>query len=232
MANDFHWQEDRFYLELIREGLTRDGSPDMFRTQRFYNLLQAFQSTCDLTGDTAEAGCLFGLSTFLMCGYEKARRPTFTGQGHHLFDSFMGLSFPDSEDVPTGRQNSLIESLLDRRQTTTERWPTGGSFLDKTRHVLADYPDISYNVGWIPDVFDGVARRQYRFVHIDVDLSMPIKASLEFFYPQMVSGGLIVIDDYGFTDWPGVKHAVDAFCHVSHAPLIRLTTGNAILLKR
>lgn len=232
MARDLYWQEDLFYLELVREGLARDGSPDMFRTQRFYNLLQAFQSTFDLDGDTAEAGCLFGLSTFLMCGYEKARRPTFTGLGHHLFDSFIGLSFPDNVDVPTEHQNPLIERLLDRRKTTTERWPTGGSFLDRTRRVLADYPDITYNVGWIPEVFDGVALRKYRFVHIDVDLSMPTKASLEFFYPQMVPGGLIVIDDYGFTDWPGVKQAVDAFCQVSHAPLIRLTTGNAILLKR
>jgi hypothetical protein len=43
---------------------------------------------------------------------------------------------------------------------------------------------------------------------------------------------MIVIDDYGFTSWPGVKQAVDEFCAFQHAPLIRLTTGNAILLKR
>ena len=61
---------------------------------------------------------------------------------------------------------------------------------------------------------------------------MPTKESLEFFYPQMVPNGLIVVDDYGFKDWPGVKQAVDELCTVWHAPLIRLTTGNAIVIKR
>ena len=232
MAVGMFWQEDRFYLALVADGLARDGSPDMFRTQRFYNLIQTFQSTFDLEGETAEAGCLLGLSSFLMCGYEKARSAAFTGAGHHLFDSFVGLSFPDSQDVPQAKPNPLIGQLLERRKSTGDRWPTGRSFLERTKRVLADYPDVTYNVGWIPEVFTGVPRRGYRFVHIDVDLYMPIKASLEFFFPQMVPGGMIVIDDYGFTSWPGVKQAVDEFCAFQHAPLIRLTTGNAILLKR
>lgn len=232
MGSATYWQLDAFYVQLIRDGLARDGSPDMFRTQRFYNLLQAFQSTFDVQGETAEAGCLFGLSSFLMCGYEKARNPAFTGAGHHLFDSFISLSYPDSQDLQQQEPNQWIGQMLEKRKTATGQWPVGGSFLARTRQVLADYPDLTFNVGWIPEVFQGVPRRSYRFVHVDVDLYMPTKASLDFFFPQVVPGGLVVVDDYGFTSWPGVKQAVDEFCSTWSVPLIRLTTGNAILLKR
>lgn len=232
MRSQLFWQEDRFYLELFQDGLARDRSPDMFRSQRFYNLLQAFQSTFDLDGETAEAGCLFGLSTFLTCGYEKARNPAFTGAGHHLFDSFSGLSYPDSQDLQQSEPNPWLGKLIEKQKTATGQWPEGGSFLARTKEVLADYPDLTFNVGWIPEVFTGIPQRHYRFVHVDVDLYMPTEASLEFFYPQLVPGGAIVVDDYGFTSWPGVKQAVDEFCSKWGVPLIRLTTGNAILLKR
>jgi hypothetical protein len=232
LENPLFWQEDEFYRGLLQDGLTREGLQEKFRTQRFYHLLQAFQSTFDLEGETAEAGCLFGLSTFLMCGYEKARTPTFTCAGHHLFDSFMGLSYPDSQDLQRSVPNPLMGKLAEERKRAAGRWPEGQSFLARTKRVLADYPDLTYNVGWIPDVFIGIPQRRYRFVHVDVDLYMPTKASLEFFFPQMVPNGVIVVDDYGFTSWPGAKQAVDELCVAWRVRLISLTTGNAILLKR
>ena len=232
LENPLFWQEDKFYRELLQDGLAREGSSEKFRTQRFYNLLQAFQSTFDLEGETAEAGCLFGLSTFLMCGYEKARTKAFTGAGHHLFDSFSGLSYPDSQDLQQAVPHPLMGKLAEERKRAAGRWPEGQSFLARTKRVLADYPELTYNVGWIPDVFIGIPQRRYRFVHVDVDLYMPTKASLEFFFPQMVPNGVIVVDDYGFTSWPGAKQAVDELCAAWRVRLISLTTGNAILLKR
>ena len=115
---------------------------------------------------------------------------------------------------------------------TSEATPQRGSFLERTRSVLAEFPEIDFNVGWIPEVFATAPERRYRFVHIDVDLYAPVKASLEFFYPQLQPGGLIVIDDYGFTNWPGAKKATDDFAAAHGAPVISLTTGNAIMMKR
>lgn len=61
---------------------------------------------------------------------------------------------------------------------------------------------------------------------------MPTKASLDFFLPQLLPCGVVVVDEYGFTSWPGVRQAVDEFCRERGVSLIRLTTGNAILIKR
>ena len=48
------------------------------------------------------------------------------------------------------------------------------------------------------------------FVSLDTDLHDPILSGLEFFYPRMVNGGVILVDDY-FSTYDGVKKAVDSF---------------------
>jgi len=66
--------------------------------------------------------------------------------------------------------------------------------------------------GWIPDSFgEEHAGRAYAFVHLDVDLYEPTKASLEFFYARMPQGGVIVVDDYASATFPGARLAVEEF---------------------
>ena len=60
----------------------------------------------------------------------------------------------------------------------------------------------------------------------------PTYASLAYFYPRVVPGGAIVIDDYGFTAWPGCKTATDAFCDSHGATVVPLPYGNAAIFKR
>ncbi len=45
---------------------------------------------------------------------------------------------------------------------------------------------------------------------MDADLHNPTLAGLEFFYPRLSEGGVILIHDYN-TDWPELMKAVDTF---------------------
>ena len=65
--------------------------------------------------------------------------------------------------------------------------------------------------GWIPSRFNEVKDLKFQFVHIDVDLYKPTLESLEFFYPRLIKGGVIVCDDYNFSDFPGAKKAWDKY---------------------
>ncbi len=140
--------------------------------------------------------------------------PTFTGKSYHIIDSFEGLSAPSDRDaLPAsyeGMFNSSVESVVS---------------------ILEEFPDISYHEGWIPKVFSDLPNQQYRFVHIDVDLVEPTIASFEYFYPRLISGGVIVCDDYGSISWPGTKKAVDKFCRKNNAKVLRLSSGQLILIK-
>jgi hypothetical protein len=46
-------------------------------------------------------------------------------------------------------------------------------------------------------------------VHIDVDLYQPYVDSIEFFYPRLLDGGVMVFDDYGSAGFMGARKAVD-----------------------
>jgi hypothetical protein len=216
---------DSQWLELFKRALERDGSPNCGRRVRLWMTMQLLESTRDLDGQTAEAGVLFGLSSFLICSYRQLREPGYRGAGHHAIDSFRGFEHAHAADLQPGA-NRLIRKL-------DESGPSEGNFRDRTARVLAPFPDVKFHEGWIPGVFDSLDESaHYRFVHIDVDLHDPTLASLEYFVPRVVPSGILVIDDYGFPDWPGCKTATDAFCEKHGVHVIPLPFGNAAIIKR
>jgi hypothetical protein len=76
------------------------------------------------------------------------------------------------------------------------------------RSNLSKFPDIHYHPGWIPSTFYDLPERNYRFVHVDVDLYEPTYACLEYFYPRLHEGGIIISDDF---NWTGARQAIKEF---------------------
>ena len=221
---------DNDYLEALKNGHRLEQGPILGRDRRFWHMIEFFKAVQNLDGQTAEAGCLYGLSSYLICHYERRKVNGYDGSTHHMFDSFIGLSRPvDSDLAGKGGGNVHIQKNLSR--------PPGKrkgkiGFLDRTRTTLQDFPQINYYKGWIPELFNGIEKRDYKFVHIDLDLYEPIYHSLNYFYPQLVKGGCIVLDDHGFPDWPGAKLAADQWAQENGCNLIRLMTGNAAIFKQ
>jgi O-methyltransferase len=54
---------------------------------------------------------------------------------------------------------------------------------------------------------------------------------LNFFWPRLVPGGIVVCDDYGFTTCPGARSAMDEFFAELGVGIIELTTGQALAIK-
>ena len=103
--------------------------------------------------------------------------------------------------------------------------------LSEVQAVLSGFPEVTYCRGWIPESFATVPDRLYKFVRLDLDLYEPIKGALEYFYPRLGHGGVIVVDEYGFPRWPGARKAVDEFCSRHGRAPIGLTTGNGVIVK-
>ena len=77
---------------------------------------------------------------------------------------------------------------------------------------LAEFIDrVVFHKGWIPDRFNEVSQKRFSFVHIDVDLYEPTKASIEFFYDRLNNGAVLICDDYGSGICPGATKACDDF---------------------
>jgi O-methyltransferase len=168
----------------------------------------------NVPGDTAECGVRFGTSSFFILN--GLNDP---GKEHHIFDSFEGLSEPSDEDHPSENERSA--------------WKSGDLTADEqvTRKNLAAFPNCRYYKGWIPERFDEVSDRRFSLVHIDVDLHDPTKDSLEFFYPRMNAGGIILCDDYGFSECPGATRAMDEFFRDKEESIFHIPTGQGMVVK-
>ena len=61
----------------------------------------------------------------------------------------------------------------------------------------------------IPDFLEDNNNR-FSFVYIDLDVEKPTLLALEYFWPRVVSGGIIIIDDYNSKKW-GPFFNIDTF---------------------
>ncbi len=184
-----------------------------FNMHRRWNVLQMLRLIGHVPGDTAECGVFEGASSWLILRYS----PDFRGKArqHHMFDSFEGLSAPGIHDHPDHFAKGDLECAE-----------------EKVRERLTDFKERAfYYKGWIPDRFDAVKDRQFSFVHLDVDLYDPTKASFEFFYPRIANGGIIICDDYACNTCPGATEAIDSYLQDKPEKMIPFASGGGYLIK-
>lgn len=225
---NYAFETDETFKAVFRAGVLASGSthdPEVVH-QRMYNATQFLRYSLDLSGDVVECGSFQGLSSYVFCNYIRLANPGFQGAGYHIFDSFEGLSQPSREDMIANQDYGEVG------QPSFRAGAFRGS-LETVKATLSDFPMIEYHPGWIPQSFENVPEKIYKFVHLDLDLYDPIKAAVEYFYPRMVKGGVMVIDEYGFPRWPGAQKAMDEYCHEHNLTTpLSLTTGNGALFKK
>jgi len=222
------YEADVFFNESYDLGLelTKTPTDSLKRRERFYNLVQFFKQTFSLDGAIAECGCWKGLSSFLLCNYLLSYDSNFKGNDYYVFDSFEGLSTPAEKDSLPDR---TISKLSQNFGTVEGAYY---SSLEELQSTLSSFPDVTYYKGWLPEKFQEIPEKRYRFVHIDLDLYEPTAGAVRYFYPRLVEGAWLVCDDYGSLFWPGAKKAIDEYCSEYKLPLLTISTGQAILCKK
>ena len=111
-----------------------------------------------------------------------------------------------------------------------------GDFADTSYEAVNEYlkavPNVKVFKGTFPESGTSVTNTQFSMVHIDVDSYPSIIACSEFLLPRVVSGGIILYDDYGQITVKGAKMAVDTFFAQRSLPTIYLPTGQCLVIKR
>ncbi|MBK9136828.1 MAG: class I SAM-dependent methyltransferase [Betaproteobacteria bacterium] len=197
------WWDDAAFNDYLRKFQELDGN----NSDRRYLVSQLLRLTAAVPGDTAEVGVFQGAMSWLILRANAGQRQ------HHLFDSFEGLSNPNPVDGNHWTQGALACGE------------------EAVRRNLAEFRGHfrSYK-GWVPERFHEIEDHRFSFVHIDVDLYEPTRASLEFFYPRMCPGGIIVCDDYNFTTCPGATRAVNDFLADRPEKMVGLSAGGGFLI--
>jgi O-methyltransferase len=149
-------------------------------------LFSVFQTVSRIDGDVAEVGVYKGGSARILCILKGNKRL-------HLFDTFEGL--PDTDEI-------------DRSRSDFHRGNYRAT-LDEVQENIRGFEQVFLYKGLFPKTAEPIRDAKFAFVHLDVDLFRSTKDCLEFFYPRMTAGGVILSHDYGGSQ--GVKAAFDGF---------------------
>ena len=125
-----------------------------------------------------------------------------------------------------------MPAIADKDSSGHKQGDFGDVSLESIKKYLKMFHFISYHPGLIPNTFDAIKDRQFAFVHIDVALYQSAKDCCAFFYDHMVSGGIMIFDDYGFPGYEfAEKQAVDEFFKDKPEETLSLRTGQCIAIK-
>ena len=113
-----------------------------------------------------------------------------------------------------------------------------GDFSDTSSRQVAErlpYPDRAViRKGYFPETAAGLEEERYALVSLDADLYAPILAGLEYFYPRLSPGGMILLHDYNNERFRGARQAADEYeKRRGPLPLVPLCDlhGSAVILR-
>ena len=178
----------------------------------FTNILH---SVAGVPGDVVECGVWRG-NTFSIITKELLNR--HAGKSIHGFDSWQPMQ-PQDEDY------SLLRDLANSNEHTLDTENTKASKEEVISKLLADgiiEPQIKKRVhlyeGWLQDTLPEFEVEELSFINLDIDMYHPYKTALTHLWPKLNVGGVVALDEYTDTLWPGCRLAVDEyFRHIDRA---------------
>jgi O-methyltransferase len=102
------------------------------------------------------------------------------------------------------------------------------------------YPEVQrtfapFNVrlirGPVPDTLPQADAEKICYLSLDMNVAAPELAALNHFWDRMVPGGVVMLDDYGFSRHINQKLAFDRFARDKGLTILSLPTGQGVILK-
>lgn len=153
----------------------------------------------EVEGDFIETGVWRGGSVILM----KAVLAQHGDQDRQVWcaDSFEGLPPPNETDraIEPNSDFSGMDYLAVSQEQVEANFARFGLLDDRVRFLK----------GWFSDTLPTAPVEKLALLRMDGDLYESTMDALTHLYPKMVSGGFVVVDDYG--TWAGCRKAVDEY---------------------
>lgn len=197
----------------------------MTMPERIYALCEAvrYLHRNDIGGAIVECGVWRGGS--IMAAAKTLLDLGVTDRDLYLFDTFEGMTPPTEHDVDLNG-NPATAFFNDTDHTA----PDGGlgfslvvpSSLEEVRASVTStgYPmeHVFFVVGKVEDTIPASAPADIALLRLDTDWYTSTRHELEYLYPRIRSGGVLIIDDYGH--WRGSRQAVDEYVAQNAVPIL------------
>jgi predicted O-methyltransferase YrrM len=103
---------------------------------------------------------------------------------------------------------------------------------DKVRARFQPWQNVLVTQGKVPEVLAEVAPDQIAFLHIDMNNAEAERGALERLFDRVSTGGIIVLDDYGWNGYRAQKDSADEFMRSRDLSILELPTGQGLVVKR
>lgn len=167
-----------------------------------------------LEGDFVECGVnRGGLSLTVMEYIGFAGMP---GRKFYLVDTYQGL---------------VADKISDEERAAGHREGSYEECYDAVRQTFGRFENAVVVRGAVPEVLPEVGAEKVCYLSLDMNCAGPEIDAAEFFWPRMVSGAVMLLDDYGWLGHAVQKRAFDDFAARKGVPLLCLPTGQGIIVK-
>ena len=183
---------------------------------RYHVILWAAWRATRLDGDFVECGVNRGGFSRAVVDYVDFGRLDKT---FYLMDTFDGLV----EAYITPQERAMGVSR--------EAFAKYTECFDDVQEAFRPFPNVVLVRGPIPDTLAQVTPAKVSYLSIDMNVVIPEIAAAEHFWERLVSGAVIVLDDYGHGPHVEQKHAFDAFAAERGCQVLMLPTGQGLIFK-
>jgi len=179
--------------------------------ERIYALLQATKYVMhnDVPGDIIECGVWRGGS--MMAVALTLLKEKKSEKDLYLFDTYEGMSKPTDQDVSFEGRKADNQFEENKRNEDSADWCFTSLDEVKQNVIKTGYntEKLHFIKGKVENTLPEYAPKQIALLRLDTDWYESTKHELIHLFPRLVSGGVLILDDYGY--WAGAKKAVDEY---------------------
>jgi O-methyltransferase len=184
---------------------------------RVHVLCWAASHAMHLEGDFVDCGVHTGICARAVINYVDFKK---SSKKYYLLDTFNGLDKKYSTDWEMQRNTLMGYDNED-----------GEVLFNGVKKTFEEF-NVSIIRGTVPDTLIQVDSDKISYLSIDMNCVAPEIAALEFFWEKMVSGGIIILDDYGYANSTNdQKKAHDEFAHRKMVKILTLPTCQGLIIK-
>lgn len=180
---------------------------------KLLGLIEVFQLVKNRPGNIVECGVYKGQSLALFYKLLETYCPGDSLKRIIGFDTFEGFVSLHKNDGPKDDSRAKFEGgwnskdFLSTLQSTLNLMQQD-SYLPRLKRVELIQGDVANT---IPEFVEKNPGLRISLLNLDLDLYEPTKIALEYLYPLVVSGGVVILDEYAMAGFPGESKAYDEY---------------------
>lgn len=208
------------------------------RIETLYNALEKIRLN-NILGDLIEVGVWKGGNILGIIEY--LNYYSMTDRSVWLYDTFAGMTKPSEKDCT----NEFNKECSMNKDDTLSFWERHNNknvnnwcycSLDDVKKTLSksNFPNnnIKYIVGDVCVTLKDKTNipEKISLLRLDTDWYESTKIELEYMYPKLSNGGVLIVDDYGY--WNGSKKAVDEYFENKNIIINKLKNDDGIIINK